>query len=123
MSPTAASVTEGRQAEFRKRLAAARLRLVRAVAATDAERQALDPPDEHDRARDAAAGTLVALLERLEGRERHELDEIDAAQARLEAGLFGVCEACHHPIPLARLRAMPATRHCAICQARIEAGR
>jgi RNA polymerase-binding protein DksA len=121
MRPTAASATEGRQAEFRKRLAAARLRLARAVAATDAERRALDAHDGDDRAEDAAGETLATLLGRLEGRDRHELDEIDAAQARLQAGLYGVCAHCHAPIPLARLRAMPATRHCALCQARIEA--
>lgn len=31
----------------------------------------------------------TAILSRLEGRETHELDEIDAAQARLAAGTFG----------------------------------
>ena len=81
-----------RQAEFRERLAAARLRLARTVAATDEER-------------------------------RHEMDEIDAAQARLEAGRFGVCERCQQAIPLARLRAMPAARHCATCQPHHEAAR
>ena len=123
MRAASAHPAADRLAEFRKRLVAARLRLARAVATTDADRQALDAHDGYDQAEDAASETLATLLRRLEGRERHELDEIDAAQARLEAGLYGVCEACHHPIPLARLRAMPATRHCALCQARIEAGR
>ena len=118
-----ATVTPTRQAEFRKRLEAARLRLARTVAATDQERQALAAHEAHDVVENAAADLLAGLLERLEGRERHELDEIVAAEARLEAGRYGVCDGCHHPIPLPRLRAMPATRHCAICQTQHEAGR
>jgi RNA polymerase-binding transcription factor DksA len=34
--------------------------------------------------------------------------------------MFGVCEGCHQPIALARLRAMPAARLCTICQDRTE---
>jgi RNA polymerase-binding transcription factor DksA len=100
-----------RQAEFKARLAAARLRLARIVAGTDEE---LPAPA---RQADAVTDVLGSMLERLDGRERHELDEIDAAQARLETGVFGVCERCHQAIPLARLRAMPTSRHCATCQA------
>ena len=62
----------------------------------------------------------MAVLSRLGEREKHELDEIFSAQARLEAGTFGVCEACGRPIPIARLRAMPTARHCAPCEAREE---
>jgi DnaK suppressor protein len=112
-----------RQAEFRGRLAAGRLRLARIVAATDEELQALARREAPEIAEGAATDVLGGILERLEGRERHELDEIDAAQARLEAGVFGVCERCHQAIPLARLRAMPTARHCAICQAHQEAAR
>jgi RNA polymerase-binding transcription factor DksA len=86
-----------RRAEFRTRLAAARLRLERTVAARDAERRA------------SSQG------------EARELHEIEAAQARLESGTFGVCAGCNQPIPLARLRALPANRFCAICQTRHEA--
>jgi DnaK suppressor protein len=112
-----------RQADFRRRLAAARLRLARTVAATDEELAALGPRASPELAEEAATGVLRGILERLEDRERHELDQIDAAQARLEAGVFGVCERCHQAIPLARLRAMPATRHCAMCRVHHEAAR
>ena len=112
-----------RQAEFRRRLAAARLRLARTVAATDEDLAALGRREFLELAEEAATGVVRDILGRLEDRERHELDEIDAAQARLEAGVFGVCERCHQAIPLARLRAMPETRHCAMCQVRHEAVR
>jgi DnaK suppressor protein len=107
--------------EFRDRLAAARLRLARTVATTDADLETLAARESREIAEDAATGTVGDLLARLQSQERHELDEIDAAQARLEAGLFGVCEGCHRPIPLGRLRAIPAARLCTICQDRIEA--
>ncbi|MFN8018069.1 MAG: TraR/DksA C4-type zinc finger protein [Acidimicrobiales bacterium] len=37
---------------------------------------------------------------------------IDAALARLDAGTYGRCEACGHPIADERLEAVPATRFC-----------
>ncbi len=109
--------------EFRDQLAGARRRLARTVATADEELEALAERESGDIGEEAMAGVVSGILARLEGQERHELDEIDAAQARLEAGLFGVCERCHHAIPLARLRAMPTTRHCANCQFHIEAAR
>lgn len=106
--------------EFRGRLAAARLALARSVAVTDQELAHLDGHHPGPRADDSATELAAALLSRLEGRERHELDEIDAAQVRLEAGVYGVCETCRTAVPLARLRTMPATRFCRPCQARAE---
>jgi RNA polymerase-binding transcription factor DksA len=109
--------------ELGDRLLSARLRLARMVATTDDELETLAARESREIAEDAATGTVGDLLSRLQGRERHELDEIDAAQRRLEAGVFGTCEGCHHAIPLARLRAMPAARRCATCQTREETER
>jgi DnaK suppressor protein len=108
-------------AEFRQRLAAMRWSLARTVATTDEELATLESQQPSEFGEGAATGVIGDLLARLEGRERHEMDEIDAAQGRLEAGVFGVCESCHRAIPLARLRAVPTARRCATCQARAEA--
>jgi DnaK suppressor protein len=108
-------------AEFRQRLAAMRWSLARTVATTDEELATLESQQPSEFGEGAATGVIGDLLTRLEGRERHEMDEIDAAQGRLEAGVFGVCESCHGTIPLARLRAVPTARRCATCQARAEA--
>jgi DnaK suppressor protein len=110
-------------AEFRQQLTAMRWSLARTVATTDEELATLEAQQPGEFAEGAATGAIGDLLSRLDGRERHELDEIDAAQRRLEAGVFGVCEGCHRAIPLARLRAVPTARRCAICQARAEAAR
>ena len=58
----------------------------------------------------------LATRSRNGGRPR--LREVQAAEARLDAGTFGLCEACGRPIALARLRASPTIRHCGRCRAR-----
>jgi len=110
-------------AEFRQQLTEMRWSLARTVATTDEELATLEAQQPGEFAEGAATGAVGDLLARLDGRERHELDEIDAAQRRLEADVFGVCEGCHRAIPLARLRAVPTARRCATCQAGEEAAR
>jgi DnaK suppressor protein len=46
------------------------------------------------------------------------LRAIEGALARLRHGTFGTCEVCKNPIPQARLRAVPWTRHCLRCKER-----
>lgn len=114
--PLSAGLTD----EFRRRLREAREALFRTVATTDEELYTLEAHQPGAPVEDAATELAATLLSRLEGRERHELDEIQDALTRLEAGTFGLCQHCVRPIPLTRLRAMPATRHCVGCQAREE---
>ena len=106
--------------EFRRMLQEMRARLFRTVVQTDEELATLETHQPGGPAEDVATELGAAVLSRLEGLEKHEMDEIDAAQARLEAGVFGTCEGCGRPIPLARLRAMPTARLCVACQAREE---
>jgi DnaK suppressor protein len=108
--------------EFRERLVEARKVLLRAVATTDEELASLDeqPGDPFD---DMPVVSDEVVLSQVEGIEKHQLDEIEAAQGRLEAGTFGVCEGCARAIPLTRLRAMPTARFCVECQAKEEKGR
>jgi RNA polymerase-binding transcription factor DksA len=101
--------------EFRDRLAWARLRLARMAAVTDDDLEAIAAHECRDIAEEPATGTVGGLLARLQGPAREELEAIEGAQARLEAGTFGACEACRAPIPLARLRAMPTARRCPDC--------
>lgn len=46
---------------------------------------------------------------------RAELRALDAADARLAAGTYGVCVRCGRPIAAARLDALPATGTCIGC--------
>jgi hypothetical protein len=55
--------------------------------------------------------------------DNHTLEavrEIDAALERLLKGAYGKCERCRKAIPVARLRALPATRFCKRCAGRSE---
>jgi len=106
--------------ELRQRLVEQRRALLRTLAMTDEEVATVDAQEPGGRGEGAAAETANAILARLGGRERHELDEVSDALSRLEAGSFGLCERCGHAIPLARLRAMPAARSCVDCQSREE---
>ncbi len=107
--------------EFWSRLEQARRRLARGVEATDTELATLEVHPAGGFAEDASTEAAASILALLADRERRELDEVDAAQARLAAGTFGVCADCHRPIALSRLRANPAARHCLGCQRRAEA--
>jgi DnaK suppressor protein len=46
---------------------------------------------------------------------RGYLDELHRAVARLDTGLYGLCERCGAPIGPERLAALPATRTCMAC--------
>jgi DnaK suppressor protein len=106
--------------EFRRRLDDARRSILHGVATTDEELATLEAHQAGSPPEDVATELATAVLSRLEGREKHELDAIDEARARLAAGTYGVCEACHRAIPIARLRAMPTARYCVACQHREE---
>jgi RNA polymerase-binding protein DksA len=112
MTPKARSIVE----EFERRLRRTRREVWRTVVRTDEELATLEAHQAGGSTEDAGAATVTEVLSRLDGTERHLLDEIDAAQARLASGTFGACERCGASIPLARLRAMPTARLCLVCQ-------
>ena len=52
----------------------------------------------------------------LSAQARAAVDEIDKALAKMDAGTYGVCERCGHPIPKARLKALPYAALCVACK-------
>ena len=81
--------------------------------------QELGNPDQH--ATDQGSETFererdTGVLQRVTA----QLDEVDAALARLDAGTYGVCELCGKPVGDGRLEAKPAARYCVDDQARAE---
>jgi RNA polymerase-binding transcription factor len=106
--------------ECRQHLLKARTALWHTVVVTDEELATLETHQPGALVEDVARDQVLAILSRLEGRERHALDEISVALGKLGAGTYGLCEGCGGELPLARLRAMPAARHCLSCQARSE---
>ena len=66
---------------------------------------------------DEAVADLLSDLDNAEtSRDLNELRELEAAQARLDAGGYGLCEECGLEIALARLRAVPGAARCVKCQ-------
>lgn len=66
---------------------------------------------------DAAVADQIADLDTAElARDLHELRELEAAQARLDAGTYGQCIDCHEEIEYRRLCAQPAASRCFDCQ-------
>ena len=121
-------VTAGRldpdtSSKFRQLLQDARRQLLRSVSVTNDEVHGLTDHESGAFNEDSASAVTAELLERIGGHERHELDEIRAAQARLATGSFGVCRTCGSAIHLSRLRAVPWTRHCFACQSQEEGRR
>jgi RNA polymerase-binding protein DksA len=112
---------EGLQEEFRRRLAAMRAEVLSTVSGTEDELAGLSTREPGAPVEVAAEQVAATVLEQMSGRERHLLDEVTDAQARLESGTFGICEGCARPIPLERLRALATTRLCVACQAKAEA--
>ncbi|WP_353807165.1 TraR/DksA family transcriptional regulator [Agromyces sp. SYSU T00194] len=115
-----------RSREFGTLLAERRADVVAAVEAREtAERELVDArgdsiaDDEHD----PEGVTLSAEWSHLAGlreAERRELEEIDAAFARLDAGTYGICVDCGRRIPVGRLRARPEAARCVEDAARAE---
>lgn len=58
----------------------------------------------------------VTLMEN----DRVELERIERAITRIEAGIYGICEVCEKSIPMTRLKAIPWATKCISCQARFE---
>jgi len=55
------------------------------------------------------------VLESLSARDLETMGEIREAIGRIDAGTYGVCQACGEPIAKQRLEAMPFARRCVEC--------
>lgn len=87
-----------------------RVSAIRTAEATSGGRRAADFVD---RATDAGSRDL---LYRLSSKERTTLRRIDAALARIEAGVYGICAHCGETVEERRLEAVPWALHCIECQ-------
>ena len=72
--------------------------------------------DEHD-PEGATIAFERAQVDALVQQAQRQLDEIDAAHERVEAGTYGRCEACGAEIGDGRLEARPTARLCIRCAA------
>jgi DnaK suppressor protein len=116
MTPPVRELDAALQADLRQRLVEARTTLFRTVATTDEELATLEAHQPGAAIEDAPRDQAVAILSRLGDRDRHALEEVLLALTKLRRTTYGLCEGCREAVPVARLRAMPATRYCLACQ-------
>jgi DnaK suppressor protein len=101
--------------DIRKKLLTQRRNLFRQVAQTEDELLWLETDVESEVEERGQEESMVRLLDRLDGRAKAEIEEIDRALVKLEAGQYGRCEQCGKDIPQSRLEALPAAAMCMVC--------
>ena len=87
--------------------------------------EAIQAPGQMTYGSQAAAATQVFEQQRdlaLRDRSGQQLELVEAALARIEAGTFGTCLRCSGPIAPARLEALPWAAYCIDCQAFVDRG-
>jgi len=89
-----------------------------ALAATLSElthdRSSQSDDDEHDPEGVPLSAEWSRLSGLLDG-AREELQQVDDALARMDAGTYGICASCGRSIPVARLRVRPFAERCVPC--------
>jgi DnaK suppressor protein len=88
--------------------------------------EAIDAPGQMTYGSQAAAASQVFAQQRdlaLRDRATQQLELVDAALARIDAGTYGACLRCGDPIAAERLSALPWAQHCIGCQSAIDRGR
>lgn len=110
--------------DARRRLAAEREQALARLTSLTGDHDAMvaasrdtNADDEHD-----PEGATIAFersqIGALVRQVRHHLAELDAADLRMAAGTYGLCEGCGSPIGDERLEALPAARTCIRCASR-----
>jgi DnaK suppressor protein len=97
-----------RQTELRAEVHAAQL--------ARQEATVVDTTEVSDQKDGALQQQLVDIDSAQEQRDIDELEQVEFALKRLDAGTYGNCLDCNESIPLERLRVQPATQRCAVCQ-------
>lgn len=100
---------------IRRRLRERRDRFVELRRQQRGERDQLLDSDPLDTGDHAQRDEGVDLLDHLDAGEQREVQAMDAALARIEAGTYGVCARCGDPISPRRLEAIPETTLCVTC--------
>ena len=112
-----------RRGEFERRLEATRREVTHAIQTADIELAGLEDERPGDDLDGGVRNLACDVLAKLEERDHAALAEIRAAEARLAAGTYGVCEGCARRIPRTRLRTLLTTRLCVDCEAALETAR
>jgi DnaK suppressor protein len=76
----------------------------------------VDVGGDGDKGDEAVADTLVDTDNAIIGMHLQEIDDLNAALDRIQAGAYGVCIDCDSEIDFERLSAYPTAKRCISCQ-------
>src|SRR5436305_15293305 len=107
---------------FRKRLEVRQQELRRTVSRTEQDGRTADEDSAQDIADRAASSYTKEFLFHQSNNDRQLLSLVEEALARIREGTFGECVNCGNEVNPKRLEAVPWTRYCIECQARVEQG-
>jgi DnaK suppressor protein len=107
-------IREKTKSELRQSLLERRREILEFRQTVDASWRALHEP-EKELEETASKETMSRGLEKLDERGQEEIRNIDNALTKMEEDEYGICEACHRPIAVKRLRAVPWARYCMRC--------
>ena len=107
---------------FKKRLESRQQELRRTVNRNQADGRTADEDTAQDIAYRAASSYNKEFMFSHCNNDRHLLQIVEKALARIREGSFGECIHCGKEINSKRLDAVPWTRHCIECQEKLEQG-
>lgn len=107
---------------FKKRLEDRQRELRQTVNRTTQDGREADTEASQDIADRAAQSYNKEFLFHQSNSERQLLQMVEGALGRIHEGSFGQCISCGEDINPKRLEAVPWTRHCIVCQEKLEQG-
>lgn len=107
---------------FKKRLEDRQRELRQTVSRTTQDGREADTESAQDIADRAAQSYTKEFLFHQSNNERQLLQMVEGALTRIHEGNFGQCISCGNDINPKRLEAVPWTRHCIVCQEKLEKG-
>lgn len=108
------------QETYRQQLLALQQQLVQRIFDMETSMLAMDADRDIERTDRVQEEAAEVALTALDEQGRREMEAIQAALARIDAGTYGSCATCGETISAARLTAMPMARRCVACQERLE---
>ena len=80
----------------------------------------VNQPLNADFAEQAVEAENDQVLDALDHSIRAEMEQIEKTLARMDEGLYGICEACEKPIAAKRLQAVPHALRCVNCEEKFQ---
>ncbi|HMV51900.1 MAG TPA: TraR/DksA family transcriptional regulator [Blastocatellia bacterium] len=105
---------------IRQRLAARYGDIQQRLAKITREVRHINQPLNADFAEQAIEAENDQVLDALDHSIRVEMEQIEKTLARMDEGLYGVCEDCGNPIAAKRLQAVPHATRCIYCEEKFQ---